>query len=147
MSLTAKLFAPLAAAGVFCLAAQAEPLLVETGRTEPIHLGRSAASVVIGNQNIADVAVADPSLLLRTGKSFGTTNLLVLDANNNIILSTDVVVTTDSATLVTINRGGNSYTYDCAGSECRDAPVLGDEEGHFARSLTQAEQLKRLTSN
>ncbi len=142
-----KLFAPMIAAGTMCLAAQAEPFTIETGTTQPVHLNRQAASVVIGNQNIADVAVAAPRLILLTGKSFGTTNLIVFDANNNIILSGDVVVTTNSANLVTINRGGNSYTYDCAAQECRDAPVVGDQQEHFARSLGQAEQLKRLTEN
>lgn len=142
-----RFLAPMVMAGAACLAAQAEPFMVETGTTQPVHLNRQAASVVIGNQNIADVAVADPRLILLTGKSFGTTNLIVLDANNNIILSSDVVVTTNSASLVTVNRGGNSFTYDCAGAECRDAPVVGDQQEHFARSLGQAEQLKRLTEN
>jgi hypothetical protein len=146
MRLIAKLFAPLIAASALALGAGAQSLTLETGMTEPIHLSRPAASVVVGNQNIADVAVADPRTILLTGKSFGRTNLLVLDGNGNITMSADIVVTTNSASLVTINRGGSSYTYDCAG-ECRDAPVLGDEQGHFARSIDQAEQLKRLTEN
>lgn len=146
MKLISRLAAACLMAGTFTLTAIAQQMTVETGTTKPLRLSRAAANVVIGNQNIADVAVADPHMIFLTGKSFGTTNLVVLDANNNIIVETDVVVTTNAANLVTINRGGSSFTYDCAG-ECRDAPVLGDNEDHFSRSLDQAEQLKRLTDN
>ncbi|WP_018148290.1 pilus assembly protein N-terminal domain-containing protein [Henriciella marina] len=146
MKLFPKTLAAALAASTVTLTAAAQQMTVETGTTEPVRLSRAAANVVIGNQNIADVAVADPHMIFLTGKSFGTTNLIVLDANNNIILSTDVVVTTNAANLVTINRGGSSYTYDCVG-ECRDAPVLGDNADHFGRSLDQAEQLQRLTDN
>lgn len=146
MTIKGKFLASIACAGALCAAAHAEQLTVETGTTQPLRLSRPAASVVVGNQNIADVAVADPRLVLLTGKSFGTTNLIVLDANSNVIISTDIVVTTNSATLVTINRGGSSFTYDCTG-ECRDAPVLGDNPAHFSRSIEQAQQLKSLTEN
>lgn len=146
MKLFPKTLAAALAASMVTLSAAAQQMTVETGTTQPVRLSRAAANVVIGNQNIADVAVADEHMIFLTGKSFGTTNLIVLDANNNIILSTDVVVTTNSASLVTINRGGSSFTYDCAG-ECRDAPVLGDNADHFSRSLDQAEQLQRLTDN
>ncbi|PHR76788.1 pilus assembly protein N-terminal domain-containing protein [Henriciella sp.] len=141
-----KMMAMALTAGALCMSAAAQQMTVETGVTKPLRLSRPAANVVIGNQNIADVAVADPRMILLTGKSFGTTNLIVFDANNNILVETNVVVTTNAANLVTINRGGNSYTYDCA-DECRDAPVLGDDPQHFSRSLNQAEQLQRLTEN
>jgi hypothetical protein len=38
--------------------------------SQPVRLSRAAANVVIGNQNIADVAVADPHMIFLTGKSF-----------------------------------------------------------------------------
>ncbi|MGB3624391.1 MAG: hypothetical protein WA989_01095, partial [Henriciella sp.] len=68
---------------------------------------------------------------------------LIMDDDNNIIYSTDVVVTTNSANLVTINRAGSSYSYDCAG-ECRDTPVLGDNDQHFQRALSQARAAQQL---
>lgn len=144
MSFTVKLAG--AAAICLCLSAPAlaQNVSVESGTTKPLRLAKPASSVVIGNQNIADVAVADPKLLLLTGKTFGTTNLLVFDADNNIVISADVTVTANTANLVTVNRGGNQYTYDCA-TECRDAPMIGDDQGHFAKALGQAEQTKALT--
>ena len=144
MKFPAKILAASLCAAFACASAAAQQFTVETGTTKPLRLSKPAASVVIGNQNVADVAVADPQLVFLTGKSFGTTNLLVLDESNAIIYSADVVVTTNSANLVTVNRGGASYTYDCA-EECRDAPAIGDAPDHFSKALDQAEQTKRLT--
>ncbi|MEM5518797.1 pilus assembly protein N-terminal domain-containing protein [Henriciella sp. AS95] len=144
MKFPAKFLAATMGAVLSCGFAAAQQFTVETGTTKPLRLSKAAASVVIGNQNVADVAVADPHLVFLTGKSFGTTNLLVLDDANNIIYSADVVVTTNSASLVTINRGGASFTYDCA-PDCRDAPMIGDEEGHFQRALSQAQAAQNLT--
>lgn len=144
MKLSAKTLAATLGAALFCATAAAQQITVEAGTTKPIRLSKPASSVVIGNENVADVAVADSKLVFLTGRSFGTTNLLVLDAENQIILSTNVVVTTNTANLVTVNRGGSSFSYDCL-EECRDAPVIGDDENHFSRALSQAEQTKRLT--
>lgn len=146
MKFPARAIAATMSAALFCGVAAAQQFTVESGTTKPLRLTKPAASVVIGNQNVADVAVADPQLIFLTGKSFGTTNLLVMDDANNIIFSADVVVTTNSANLVTINRAGQAFTYDCAG-ECRDAPMIGDNEEHFARALSQAQQTKSLTES
>ena len=142
MKFPAKFLAATMGAALFCGIAAAQQFTVETGTTKPLRLAKPASSVVIGNQNIADVAVADPNLVFLTGKSFGTTNLLILDDANNIIYSADIVVTTNSASLVTINRGGSSFTYDCA-SDCRDAPMIGDDQTHFQRALSQARDAQR----
>ncbi|WP_300390691.1 pilus assembly protein N-terminal domain-containing protein [Henriciella sp.] len=140
-----KFHATILAASLLTAApAVAQQYSVESGMTRPVKLSKPAASVIIGNQNIADVAVADPQLVLLTGKSFGTTNLLVLDKDNNIIVSAEVMVTADTANMVTVSRGGSQYTYDCA-SDCRDAPVIGDDQQHFSKALNQAEQTKALT--
>lgn len=144
MTFSAKILAATLCAGLACASAAAQQFTVESGTTKPLRLSKPAASVVIGNQNVADVAVADPQLVFLTGKAFGTTNLLVLDEANNIIYSSDVVVTTNSANLVTVNRAGASYTYDCA-EECRDAPAIGDAQEHFSKALGQVEQKRRAT--
>ena len=144
MSFAAKASGALVAGLLMSAPAIAQQYSVESGTTKPVRLSRPAASVVVGNQNIADAAVADPQLILLTGKSFGTTNLLVFDAENNLLVSADVMVTANTANLVTVNRAGAKFTYDCA-SDCRDAPVIGDDQGHFGMAIGQAEQAKELT--
>ena len=139
MALPVKFAAGAAVLVMLCGAAAAQQYTVESGTTKPVRLSKPASSVVIGNQNIADVAVADPQLVFLTGKTFGTTNLIVLDEDNNILVSANVVVTANSANLVTVNRAGSSFTYDCPG-ECRDAPMIGDDPAHFSNAASQAQQ-------
>ena len=78
MNLFAKVCALPVAAALFSQAALAAPLSVEINKTIPVHLRSAAASVVLGNQAIADVAVHDEQLIFITGKTFGNLYFLVL---------------------------------------------------------------------
>ncbi len=133
----------IAAAFSISAVAQAGQFTVEAGKTKPLRLKTEAASVVLGNQNVADVAVHDEKMLLISGKSFGTTNLLVFDKDGNTIYSGDLVVTTNSANFVTVNRAGFNFTYNCA-PECRDAIQVGDDQTHFNKTLRQLDSQKAL---
>lgn len=135
LSVSALLLASSAVAGQFT---------VESGKTKPLRLNTDAASVVIGNPNIADVAVANGKLLFVSGKVFGTTNLLIFDAEGHTIYSADVVVTTNTANLVTVNRAGASYSYDCA-PDCRAGLAVGDSDDHFQSVYNQMDQQKDLS--
>ncbi len=125
-------------------AAFADQLFVEASKSVPVRINGVASSIVIGNKNIADVAVHNEGLLFVTGKSYGTTNLLVFDKSGRQIYSSDVMVTTNSTNLVTINRAGQSYTYDCSPS-CRAVLSVGDEPGHFGTLIEQQLQTQTLT--
>ena len=78
-------------------AAFADQIFVEASKSIPVRINGAASSIVIGNKNIADVAVHNENLLFVTGKSYGTTNLLVFDKAGREIYSSDVLVTTNSA--------------------------------------------------
>jgi Flp pilus assembly secretin CpaC len=54
-------------------AAFADQIFVEASKSIPIRINGAASSIVIGNKNIADVAVHNEGLLFITGKSYGTT--------------------------------------------------------------------------
>lgn len=139
-----RTFCMLPVAGAFLAqAAFAGTLSIEANKTIPVKLRGSAASVVLGNQMIADVAVHDEHLLFVTGKSFGTTNLLVFDKAGNQIYSAEVVVTVNSSNLVSVNRAGANYTYDCA-PECRAVLSTGDSVDHFDGVLGQQQGLQEL---
>ena len=125
-------------------AAYAGQFTVEAGKTKPLKLKAEAGSVVIGNPNIADVAVHDSTLLFVSGKSFGTTNLLIFDKDGNTVYSADVVVTTNTANLVTVNRAGNDYSYDCAPA-FRAGLSVGDDAGHFDQVYNQLTQQQELS--
>lgn len=130
---------------VLSAAAHAGQITVEAGKASAIKLNTNADSVIIGNPNIADVAVHDDTLLFVTGKSFGTTNLMIFDKQGNTLVSSDVVVTANSDTWVSVKRGGDNFTYDCSPS-CRPTLATGDEQEHYANVGEQLLLQKELNS-
>lgn len=132
-------------AAIFTCAAQAGHVTVEAGKAKAIKLSTKAESVIIGNPNIADVAVHDDKLLFVTGKSFGTTNLMIFDSEGNTIHSSDVVVTANATTWVSIKRAGANFTYDCSPS-CRPTLSAGDDNDHYENVGEQLLLQKELNS-
>ena len=122
----------------------AEPLVLETGKATPVRINGIASSIVIGNKNVAYVTAHNEQLLFVTGKSYGTTNLLVFDKSGREIYNSEVMVTASSSNLVTINRAGQSYSYDCS-PNCKAVLSAGDEPGHFAALIDQRLQSQALT--
>lgn len=145
MSLTKTALTCCAAALLSC-AAHAGHITVETGKAKAIKLKTNADSVIIGNPNIADVAVHDDTLLFVTGKSYGTTNLMIFDNEGNTIHSSDVVVTANTTSWVSVKRAGANFTYDCAPA-CRPTLSPGDEQAHYGGVAEQLLLQKELNSS
>ena len=100
-------------AGSFVLPSMAD-VKVEINKTTPLTLSEVPGSIVIGNPQIADVAVAQGDRIFITGKAFGTTNLIVYDPEGKQMFRSDVQVTSGSDNLVTLARGGEQVLLDCA---------------------------------
>ncbi len=136
------------AAALICLslspAAAADILTVEANKAVAVRLSGNAASIVIGNKNVADVAVHNEQLLFVTGKTFGTTNLMVYDRAGRQIYASEVVVSGNSANLTTITRAGSRFTYDCA-PDCQSILSVGDNNAYFTTLLEQQLNLKALS--
>lgn len=124
--------------------AAAGKLSVEANTTIPVRLNGAAASVVLGNKNIADVAVHDEHLIFVTGKTYGTTNLLVFNKAGQQIYAAELAVSSKTANQVTVNRSGQNFTYNCA-PNCRDVLAPGDEDTYFEKVSKQQQELQRLT--
>lgn len=107
----ALISAPLAAS------AQSRPLSVEVDHTARINLRGAAAAVVVGNPQIADVTVVDANTLFVSGRGFGTTEVVVLDALGRTIYQSEVVVSAPSAGQVRVWRGGTVTDMAC-GATC-----------------------------
>ena len=136
MNILAKYSMIALAGSLFAASSVAQSISVEANKTVPVRVTGSAASIVIGNKNVADVAVHNEHLLFITGKAFGTTNLMIFDSAGNQIMSSDVVVTANSSNLVTVNKSGQSFTYDCA-PECRSVMSTGDSGEYFDQIVRQ----------
>lgn len=94
-----------------------------------VRIDAPAAEVIIGNPSIADVAVQSGRLLVLTGKSFGATNLIVLDPTGREIVNTKITVGPDSAQTVALTKGTASYSHVCA-PRCRPILNPGDEPAY-----------------
>lgn len=80
-----------------------------------VAVGGEAASILVGNAAIAEVAVVDRRNLVITGKSFGSTNLIVLDINGRTLLERELLVAPrHDGDRVTVSRGAAVTTYSCA---------------------------------
>ncbi len=95
-----------------------------------LRLERAAAEIVVGNPSIADVAVQSGKVLVLTGKSFGETNLIVLDAQGKIIINRRVVVQEPRGGYVTVYRGTQRETLHCE-PDCETALMIGDAPSYF----------------
>lgn len=124
----------------------AQQLHLETNKTKPIKLRGDANAVVIGNPLVADVIVHDQNLIFITGRSSGTTNLVIFNAKGQQIYASDVVVSTDSANHISINRAGAVNTYDCA-PRCAPVAAIGDDATYFGQVIQQTDAIIDQTSN
>ncbi len=100
-------------------AAEAAPILsIDLNSARPLQLKTPAKDVIVANPSVADVALQSPDHLVIIGKQPGRTSLIIMDANQKIILNQMVIVTEgDSATVSVYGpRGGTMKqdNYACA---------------------------------
>lgn len=95
--------------------------------------------MIIGNPGVADVTIQDPQTLVLTGKSYGQTNLIVLDSMGNPIADTLITVVQAQADLVTVYLGTARTTMMCA-PVCQPTIMLGDD-GTYSSDAYQSSQV------
>ncbi len=107
-------------------AADGDPISVKVNMARILRISAPAATVIIGNPGVADVTIQDPQTLVLTGKSYGQTNLIVLDSIGNPIADTIVEVIQAQADVVTVYMGQARTTLACA-PVCQPTIMLGDD--------------------
>lgn len=100
-----------------------------------IRLNDPAAAVVIGNPAIADATIMDAQTLVVTGRSFGTTNLIVLDGNGTIVRE-DLITVRNITNQVTVYRRSTQQSYSCT-PICAPTLNVGDATSIFERTNEQ----------
>jgi len=116
-STAARLFLPLIAAAVLAAGgARAQSLNVEIDRSARVALTGSAASVIVGNPDIADVTVVDANTLFVTGKGYGVTEVIAVDGLGRTLYQGEIVVTGGSTGSVRVWRGAQATEMACAAS-------------------------------
>lgn len=122
-------------------AAQAHDLTVIYDQSRLLRLPEPIEKVVIGNPSIADVTVNGTYSLVLTGKSFGTTNLIVLGQSGEVVLEERIIVRADEAYAIRVYRGTSRQTYVCS-PFCSPSLTAGDDAGFF-ESVASSSQKKR----
>ncbi len=101
-----------------------------------VRLERPAAEIVVGNPSIADVSVQSGKVLVVTGKSFGETNLIVMDADGKVVVNRQLIVQEPRTGFVTMYRGSARQTLHCA-PYCTPPLVIGDTPDIFEAVASQ----------
>jgi Flp pilus assembly secretin CpaC len=105
----------LAALGICgsAVAQQQEMLRVYMDQARVLKLDRPVSKVIVGNAKVADATVADAKTIVLTGRSFGSTNLVLLDADGNAILDQSILVSIDEANTVRVFRQTERTVLSC----------------------------------
>jgi Pilus formation protein N terminal region len=103
-----------------------EPIFVSVDQATIMKLPERAASIVIGNPLIADLAIQPAGIAVITGKGYGETNFIVMDHTGAVLTEKLVEVKEPTDPTVVVYRGGFSrQTYSCT-PECSPRVTLGD---------------------
>ena len=113
-----------------------EPIDVTIDFAKIVKLPGPAHTIIVGNPGIADASVDDEQTLVLTGKTAGTTNLIVLDAEGSEVVNSVVRVSSYIRQLTTIFYGVTRQTFSCA-PVCEQVISVGDDRERFETATSQ----------
>lgn len=94
-------------------AADDEMMTVYMDHARVLKLDRPVSKVIIGNSEVADATVADARTIVLTGRAFGTTNLVILDADGNAMVDERILVSIDEGNTVRVFRQTDRSILSC----------------------------------
>jgi Flp pilus assembly secretin CpaC len=113
-------------------------LTVTVNRAKVIRLPERAQTVVVGNPAIADLSLQKNGIVVVTGKSYGSTNLIAIDGAGNMLAESLVNVIAQTDGLVVVQRAFERYSYSC-NPVCQPSVNLGDTQAYFNDARAQAD--------
>jgi Flp pilus assembly secretin CpaC len=120
-------------------AAETRGVYVDVDRARVVRMPDGAHTLIIGNPLIADVTMLKANrLLVITGKSFGTTNLILLDDAGSEVSEQTITVTPPMDKVVVL-RGARRESYACA-PDCAPAVDLADDKEYSAHVIEAIKQ-------
>ena len=142
-ALSLSLFSSLAPAPA--MAIDGAPINVNVNMARILRINAAAATVIVGNPGIADVTIQDPQTLILTGKSYGQTNLIVLDSAGNPIADTMIEVVQMQAGVVTVYQGQARTSLACA-PICQSVVMMGDDPGFSSEAIASSQLVQQLAN-
>ena len=113
------------------------PINVNVNMARILRINAAAATVIIGNPGIADVTIQDPQTLILTGKSYGQTNLIILDNAGNPIADTMIEVVQMQAGTMTVYQGQARTSLACA-PVCQSVIMMGDDPAYTGQAVASS---------
>ena len=126
----------LLAAPSFANAENGDGLSVPIDQARVLRIPRKASSVIVGNPSIADITIHDARTLILTGRSYGVTNLVVLDADGEVVLDDSVVVSSNEDHSLRVYRQEARTSYSCSPT-CEPKVAIGDNIMDFSAATEQ----------
>ncbi len=93
--------------------AEEQYLRVYMDHARVLKLDRPVSKVIVGNAKVADATVADARTIVLTGRNFGTTNLVLLDADGNAIVDERILVSIDEGNTVRVFKQTERSVLSC----------------------------------
>jgi hypothetical protein len=125
--------------------ALAEKIVVMTDRAKIIRLPDMTKTVIVGNPIVADVTIGKDGLVVLTGKSYGSTNMIALDGNGAVLNESTIEVQLAGENLVVMQRGMDRQTYSCTPT-CLPTVALGGEQKYFTDTGTASQVRNKLAT-
>lgn len=129
----------LLSASLFATAASAEQVWVTMDQVRPYTFKEEVGQIVVGNPGIADVSVRDKTRVLLFGKAPGLTNIFLFDADGNELENLIVRVRANNTEMLTLQRGGERFTYNCT-TTCDQTITVGDSNEAFSVVSNQVQK-------
>jgi len=107
--------------------AEDDILRVSMNHARVLRLDRAVSKVIVGNSKVADATVADATTIVLTGRSFGTTNLVLLDADGNPIVDERILVSIDEGNTVRVFRQTERTVLSCTPNCEQHSQNSGDQ--------------------
>lgn len=114
-----------------------ETVTVVMDQAKVFRIAAPASTIIIGNPAIADATMQDAQTMVITGRTYGTTNLIVLDTEGETIADAQIVVEGPKLNRVTVYRSTIRYSYSCTDT-CEASVVPGDSNDFFSNIQAQA---------
>ncbi len=119
---------------------------VQLDHAQVVRLPERTQTVIVGNPIIADVTVQRNGILVVTGKSYGSTNMIALDASGALLAESMISVEAATDSVVTVQRGLSRESYSCTPT-CQPSLRLGDSPSHFDGVGSQATRRNELATS
>lgn len=116
--------------------ATSDMLRVTLDQAKVAKVPTGTSTLVIGNPAIADVTMLKGGVgMVVTGRGYGQTNLMAIDAEGNILDEKQVRVE-PATTVLVVQRGNARASYSCS-PKCMPTIQLGDDNTVFGDTIQQ----------